>query len=82
MITFQTTDQKEMRRYRIAQFNGRPATVRAMGGSVTGQVHAIVPSKSGTPGEWTISIIPDPPRTAAKRLRSSAPVRAFADDLY
>ena len=26
MFTYETADQKEVRRFRIAQFNGRPAT--------------------------------------------------------
>src|SRR5438128_1515248 len=29
MFTFETSDQKEVRRFRIAQFNGRTATVRS-----------------------------------------------------
>ena len=28
MFTFETADQKEVRRFRIAQFNGRAATFR------------------------------------------------------
>ena len=35
MFTFETTDQKEVRRFRIAQFNGRTATVRSGGSTVT-----------------------------------------------
>ena len=31
MFTFETSDQKEVRRFRIAQFNGRTATVRSAG---------------------------------------------------
>ena len=29
MISFETSDQKEVRRFRIAQFNGRAATVKS-----------------------------------------------------
>ena len=32
MFTFETADQKEVRRFRIAQFNGRTATIRAGAG--------------------------------------------------
>ena len=31
MLTFETTDQKAVRRFRIAQFNGRTTTVRSSG---------------------------------------------------
>ena len=31
MFTFETTDQKEVRRFRIAQFNGRVTTVGSGG---------------------------------------------------
>jgi hypothetical protein len=31
MFTFETGDQKEVRRFRIAQFNGRVATFRSSG---------------------------------------------------
>ena len=33
MFTFETADRKEVRRFRIAQFNGRTATIRSGGGS-------------------------------------------------
>ena len=38
MFTFETADQKEVRRFRIAQFNGRAATVRNGNATVTGHV--------------------------------------------
>ena len=38
MFTFETADQKEVRRFRIAQFNGRIATVRSGGSTITGHV--------------------------------------------
>jgi hypothetical protein len=38
MFTFKTSDQKEVRRFRIAQFNGRTATARSAGSAVTGYV--------------------------------------------
>ncbi|MGY3078347.1 hypothetical protein ACVWZZ_004755 [Bradyrhizobium sp. LM6.10] len=36
MFTYETADQKEVRRFRIAQFNGRMATVTAGEATVTG----------------------------------------------
>ncbi len=46
MFTFETTDQREVRRFRIAQFNGRTATVRSAGSTITGQRDAALPSRS------------------------------------
>ena len=46
MFTFETTDQKEVRRFRIAQFNGRIATARSGGATVTGHVRSILEDKS------------------------------------
>ena len=53
MFTFETTDQKEVRRFRIAQFNGRTATVRSGGSAVTGHVRSVLESKSSSPQRWT-----------------------------
>ena len=49
MFTFETSDQKEVRRFRIAQFNGRTATARAAGSAVTGHVRSIVENKASVP---------------------------------
>ena len=46
MFTFETSDQKEVRRFRIAQFNGRTATARSAGSTVTGHVRSIVENKA------------------------------------
>jgi hypothetical protein len=62
MFTFETSDQKEVRRFRIAQFNGRTATVRSAGSPVTGHVRSIVENKSSVPVTWTITIIPEEPK--------------------
>jgi hypothetical protein len=45
MFTFETTDQKEVRRFRIAQFNGRLASVSSGGSTVTGHVRSVLESK-------------------------------------
>ena len=77
MITFETADQKEVRRFRIAQFNGRTATVRSGGSMVTGHIRSIVETESS----WTITIIPSPPRIA--QAASSRPMPRtflFAED--
>ncbi|HYS86849.1 MAG TPA: hypothetical protein VEN78_17875 [Bradyrhizobium sp.] len=81
MFTFETTDQKEVRRFRIAQFNGRTATVRSGGSTVTGHVRSVLESKSSTPA-WTITIVPVEPKIKADTQRPTPRVRAFAEDFY
>ena len=79
MFTFETTDPGEVRRFRIAQFNGRAATCRSAGVTVTGHVHSIVEKKSSVPAAWVIMMVPvDKPRTAT--LRPAPGIRAVADD--
>ena len=80
MFTFETSDQKEVRRFRIAQFNGRTATARAAGSAVTGHVRSIVENKASVPAAWTITIIPEAPK-APVALRPQHRIRSFAEDL-
>ena len=82
MFTFETADQKEVRRFRIAQFNGRTATVRSGGSTVTGHVRSVLENKSGVPQRWTITIIPSPPKEQHGSLPAAPRVRAFAEDFY
>lgn len=78
MFTFETADQKEVRRFRIAQFNGRAATFRSDGSTVTGMVRSIVENHAVNPAVWVVTLIPNPPRTTAPR---PAPrLRAFAGE--
>jgi hypothetical protein len=79
MFTFETSDQKEVRRFRIAQFNGRTATFRSAGSAVTGHVRSIVESKSSVPAAWLITIIPEVPK-ASIATRPAPRMRAFAED--
>jgi hypothetical protein len=79
MITFETSDLKEARRLRIAQFNGRTSTVKTGGSTVTGHVRSVLECKSSVPSRWTITIVPSEPRTKAM-LRPASRVRAFAED--
>ena len=55
MFTFETADRKEVRRFRIAQFNGRTATARSGEATVTGHVRSVLESKSSIPQSWVIS---------------------------
>ncbi len=77
MIRFETADQKEVRRFRIAQFNGRTTTVRSGGSMVTGHVRSIVEAESS----WTITIVPSLPKAAqAASLRPMPRTFLFAED--
>ena len=82
MFTFETTDQKEVRRFRIAQFNGRIATIRAGGATINGHVRSVLESKSSVPTQWTITIVPTEPKNKAETLRPTPRVHAFVEDFY
>ena len=78
MFTFETSDQKEVRRFRIAQFNGRTATMRSAGSAVTGHVRSIVENKSSV-SAWTITIIPEEPKPT-RALRPAPRARSSMED--
>ena len=82
MFTFETDDQKEVRRFRIAQFNGRVATVTSNGSTVTGHVRSILESKSSVPVRWSITLIPAESRMPAVALRPAPRIQMFAEDRY
>jgi hypothetical protein len=82
MFTFETTDQKEVRRFRIAQFNGRTATAKDGGSTITGHVRSVLESKSSIPARWTITLVPSEPKVKADTMRPTPRVRAFAEDFY
>jgi hypothetical protein len=82
MFTFETADQKEVRRFRIAQFNGRTATIRSGGSTITGRVRSVLESKSSIPTRWTITIVPSEPRIKAETARATPRVHAFVEDFY
>lgn len=81
MFTYETADQKEVRRFRIAQFNGRLATVTSGESTVTGIVRSVLEQETSPP-RWTITIVPKQPRQAIKPLRSAPRLRALAGDKY
>jgi hypothetical protein len=62
MQKLETTDLKEARRSRIAQFSGRSATLTLGGASVTGLVRAVQEDKSSETPRWIITVIPQQPR--------------------
>ena len=82
MFTFETTDQKEVRRFRIAQFNGRTATIRSTGSTVTGHVRSVQESKSNIPTSWIITIVPIEPSIKVETPRPTPRVHAFVEDFY
>jgi hypothetical protein len=82
MFTFETNDQKEVRRFRIAQFNGRTATIRSGGATITGHVRSVLESKSSIPQRWTITIVPTEPKIKSEAMRPAPRVRAFVEDFY
>ena len=80
MFTYETADQKEVRRFRIAQFNGRMATVKAGESTVTGFVRSVLEQESSIPPRWVITIIPNVPKEEPKMLRPNSRMRPFAED--
>ena len=82
MFTFETDDQKEVRRFRIAQFNGRTATVTSNGSTITGHVRSVVESKASVPARWSITLIPAEPKVSPVALRPAPRAPIYAEDIY
>jgi hypothetical protein len=82
MFTYETADQKEVRRFRIAQFNGRMATVKSGDSTITGLVRSVMEKESSVPPRWTITIVPSQPKAKANALRPAPRVRPFAEDYF
>jgi hypothetical protein len=80
MFTFETADRKEVRRFRIAQFNGRTATVWSDGSMITGHVRSVLETQSTAPQRWAITIIPSAPRPEV--TRAAPAVHVFAEDCH
>jgi hypothetical protein len=83
MITIETADYREVRRFRIAQFNGRTATVGSGGSTITGHVRSVVQNASSIPPRWTITIVPTLPKVAQTiALRAAPRTHLFAEDYF
>ena len=80
MFTYETADQKEVRRFRIAQFNGRTATVRSGASTVTGMVRSVQENASSVPTRWVITLILAPPKSRPVVLRPGPRFESFAED--
>jgi hypothetical protein len=59
MHTFETTDIKQARRFRITQFNGRTIAVRLDEMTIKGFVLSVHEKKAEVPARWMITIIPE-----------------------
>jgi hypothetical protein len=82
MFTFDTTNLKEARSLRIAQYNGRTATVRSGGSTVTGHVRSVLECKSNPRAIcWSVTIVPTEPRIRDISSGPTPRVHAFMDDL-
>ncbi|SEO97260.1 hypothetical protein SAMN05444123_106246 [Rhodopseudomonas pseudopalustris] len=62
MQTLETTNVKEARRSRIAQFSGRAATLTVGGSSITGVVRAVKEDTTGDKPRWIVTVIEKPRR--------------------
>jgi hypothetical protein len=83
MFTFETADEKEVRRFRMAQFNGRTAAVKSGSGTIIGHVRSVQEQDATVPTRWTITIIPSPPKPAAAPPRPAAPrLHPIIEDIY
>ena len=80
MITFETSDQKEVRRFRIAQFNGRAATIRSGDKTVTGLVRSVLENASCVPPRWTITLVPAPQKAKPVVLRPGPRFNSLTED--
>jgi len=80
MFTYETADQKEVRRFRIAQFNGRMATIKSGDSTVTGLVRSVLEKVRRVRPCWSIMTSPTPPKAKGGASRPTPRVRAFADD--
>ena len=80
MFTFETSDQKEVRRFRIAQFNGRTATVRSAGSA--GHRPRSIDRGKQVERSGGVDHHDHPGRAQGRRiaLRPAPRVRAFAED--
>jgi hypothetical protein len=82
MFTFETTDEKEVRRFRIAQFNGRVTTAKSGEAVITGHVRSVREHKLSTPARWAITIVPSEPKIKPGMLRPVSLARPFAEDYF
>ncbi|WP_024515159.1 hypothetical protein [Bradyrhizobium sp. Tv2a-2] len=82
MFTFETADEKEVRRFRMAQFNGRTAAIKSGSETIIGHVRSVQEQDAAAPPRWTITIVPGPAKPAARPPRPAAPrLHSMIEDL-
>jgi hypothetical protein len=57
MQSIQTTDPKEARRARLAQFQSHKATLTVMGPTVRGLARSVKEDTTSTPRRWIVSVV-------------------------
>jgi len=82
MVRYETADLKEVRRFRIAQFNGRTATVRSGDSTITGLVSSVLENAACVPPRWTITLVAAPTKAKAVVLRPGRRIDRFAEDCF
>jgi len=80
MFTYETANQKEVRRFRIAQFNGRAATVHNGNATITGHVRSVLEKAASVPPCWTITLVPATQKPAKIAVRSTPRFASFAEE--
>jgi hypothetical protein len=55
--TIETTDLKEARRFRFAQYRGERVMLSLNGMPLTGMVRPVTEDRSSTPTRWIVTII-------------------------
>jgi len=80
MFTYETADQKQVRRFRIAQFNGRAATVHNGNATITGHVRSVLEKAASVPPCWTITLVPATQKPAKIAVRSTPRFASFAEE--
>ena len=80
MFTYETANQKEVRRFRIAQFNGRAATVHNGNATITGHVRSVLEKAASVPPCWTITLVPATQKPAEIAVRSTPRFASFAEE--
>jgi len=82
MFTYETANQKEVRRFRIAQFNGQAATVHNGNATITGHVRSVLEKAASVPPCWTITLVPATQKPAKIAVRSTPRFASFAEEAF
>ncbi len=81
MLTIETADEKEVRRFRMALFNGRTTTVRSGDTLIIGHVRSVQQQQASVPPRWIITIIPSPPKPGSVPLHPGSRTHSLSEDI-